>query len=167
MTQQHGDQDIDVQFILGVIAGEGTFYVALQHREDSEWNVSAGPEFTVKMDERDDDLVRRMRSSLGLGSYNTVERPNRTMVQWRISAMDEMLDLVSIIEQNKQFFRYTDKYESYKKWKQAVEIVCSRDNYQFERSEVIRCIELAKRMNKTGSHNKLTESDWKERVADD
>ena len=153
---------IEPSFILGIIAGEGTFNVALQERESARWNVKPTPSFAVKMDDRDSIILRSICDDVGIGRFNQ----SGGMASWQVQSKEETSQLVDWIQEHEGHgFNLTSKYGSFEMWVEAVDI-CGEAYKRLSRGEVLRCIELAKRMNETDSHNDIPELEWKNKVKD-
>jgi hypothetical protein len=150
-------------FVLGVIAGEGTFNVALHHQEErAKHNVRPDPQFAVKMDVRDKNLVKECHESVGLGQYNEYE----DMVYWSISSKEDCKKMVEYVEENANCgFKNTEKWESFKVWRDVVDIV-GEPYKRLSEDEVRTCVTKAKEMNTTYTAER-TEEEWLSLVGGD
>lgn len=153
-------KSIEPSFILGLIAGEGTFNVALQERQSSRWNIKPTPSFAIKMDDRDSIILRSIRDELDIGRFHQ----SGGMASWQVQSKKETKELKKWVKNHEdRGFNLTSKYGSFEMWCEAVEI-CGEAYKRLTREETIRCIELAKRMNETDSHNQISEQEWKNKV---
>lgn len=150
-------KNIDPSFILGLIAGEGSFNVALQEKESSRLNVKPSAMFAIKMDNRDAIVLRVIRDEIDIGKFNQ----SSGMAYWQVQSKGETKELLEWIKKHESHgFNLTSKYGSFEMWEEAVEI-CGEPYKRLTREETMRCIELAKRMNETNSHNQTSEEEWK------
>lgn len=103
------------QFILGFIAGEGSF--SYKSVERGRFNFYIQPEFTLKVKER--EILELILDEIGIG-YNYTD--DNEMTTWRTSSRDEKLQLIEFIDTHAdEMFKSTQKYQSYVKWKELVE----------------------------------------------
>jgi len=127
------------QFILGVIAPEGTFHGAI-----SEWEsgISVTPSFQVRLtSERDSSLVKKMHEETGIGRVEE----NDGMTGWVVSNKQDAQDLVEWVEnRSSALWEASDKSQAFNEWKKMVRLLkgytksdwkkgeSSRDSNQYE-----------------------------------
>ena len=104
------------QFILGLIAGEGSFSFSTQ-TDKGRFGVYIQPSFSLSMYE--EKLVREVHETLGLGHIS--ERSDG-MYALRITSRDERLELIKFVDRNaSELFKASEKYIAYCNWKRMVE----------------------------------------------
>lgn len=107
---------MNAQFILGFIAGEGSF--SFKSVERGRFNFYIQPEFSLNVKER--DVLDHIIEEVGFG-YN-YDLSKNGMSTWRISSREGRLKLIEFIDEHAgPLFKSTKKYESYLKWKELVE----------------------------------------------
>jgi len=106
---------MESSFVLGFIAGEGTFSTESEINDKYRFNLLISPKFQVKVKEV--DVLREMCDSVGIGQVNQYGDYG----VWRVSNNDEFDDLIEWIDNNADSgFRSTHKWASYKKWRKFV-----------------------------------------------
>jgi len=156
----HESRRTKPKLYLGLIAGEGSFYGAPHFNPDRyKHNVKIRAQFSIKMDNRDNEVLQLCHQGVGLGTFYEHDGYG----YWRISSKVDLQDMVDYVEKHAgEGFRSTDKYKSFETWKRIVEIV-GEPYKRLSKDETLRCIELAKDTN-AGSEDHITEEEWKERV---
>lgn len=149
------------KFILGFIAGEGSFHTRLRQNEHSNYGVETSLEFTLLLNDRDSELLEEIHDYIGLGRIRYDD--SRSTVCWKVSSKEDCKDLARFIEENAgDGFVSSEKYQSFKKWRHLlnnVDIMCrsKRGKEKF--------IKEAKEIN--SGNNGLSADEWVERLTDD
>jgi hypothetical protein len=100
---------MDSSFVLGFIAGEGTFSTESEINDKYRFNLLISPKFQVKV--KEEDVVREMRDTVGLGQVNVYGDYG----VWRISSNDEFDELIKWIDRNAD-----NGFSSTHKWRKFV-----------------------------------------------
>jgi len=105
-------------FLLGFIAGEGSFMIEVGAIERRRWNINISPRFSLLVHE--DKILQNLMSQTNLGNVN--KQKKRSM--WNIQSIDECLELCEIIDESScELFEDTNKYEQYKDWKKCLKLI--------------------------------------------
>jgi len=112
------ENDSARDFLLGFIAGEGSFMIEVGAIQRRRWNVNISPRFSLLVHE--DDILQKLCSETDLGNVCTQE--DRSM--WSIKSIDDCLELCKIIDDSDScLFKSTHKYEQYKDWKECLKLI--------------------------------------------
>lgn len=104
-------------FILGFIAGEGSFSTYTVESDSNKFGLQITPHFNLKVDER--EIIEKIHDYMGFG---TTLQDNRGMWSWRVAGKSSRQKLISWIEDNAtEEFKCTSKWESFKKWRTFTE----------------------------------------------
>lgn len=110
-------------FLLGFIAGEGSFMIEVGAVQRRRWNVNISPKFSLLVHE--DEILQNLVSQTNLGNVYTQD--NRS--QWSISSVDGCLELCEIIDNSDcELFENTHKYQQYKDWKKCLNLIESGEH---------------------------------------
>jgi hypothetical protein len=136
-------------FILGFIAGEGSFYVSLMERE-SVGKLRINPSFKLQVAEN--KIIYKIHKELGIG---TVDNYNE-FTNFRVQSTEECIELSKFVDENVDtLFRSTHKYEQYKLWKEVLEIVTepkyNKRLQDIPAEEQKRCVNLAYQIPKSNN----------------
>ncbi len=114
----------DTDFALGLIAGEGSFYIELNKRLDMSHNIGVRPSFALSVRYDDEGMVRFMEDVLGFGEVKVKERSGRNnLVEIRVRRQDSIENLIKWMEGNiTNSFKRTSKYEQYQEWKEIYQL---------------------------------------------
>jgi len=119
-------------FILGMIAGEGSFHIVL------EGPTRLRPKFKMTMHE--DDILRDMCLNLNLGS---VSHDWGDRYSWHVQSKSDVRELRDwVSEKMCDGFKSTDKYRQFKLWSEAVDIFPS-GRVPLSKDERVRLVELS------------------------
>jgi len=101
----------NVGFVLGFIAGEGSFHIKLSEQKGYLY---ARPGFTLSAAEVDADLVREIKELVGLGSI--YERDHE--IRWRFTSREECQKFAEQILSAAEgtLFLESAKYEQFQRW---------------------------------------------------
>lgn len=120
------------QFALGLIAGEGSFYIGLKHRNSGVVNFTA----TFMLEVYEDNVVEVLVEDLGIGEVYS--RDDRDGSIWRITSISDAQELANMVQSSAdKYFKSTRKYEQFKKWHRAVEIASENSRYSDEQKKEI------------------------------
>lgn len=123
---------MDESFILGIIAGEGSFSSALLNQSDT---VYIYPIFQMGMSDVDGEVIERMADDLDIGTVNY----SGGNVGWYVRGQEDVDDLIEFIENTDcEEFELTEKYDQYGRWMELVEKKRASDGSRDEREELIR-----------------------------
>ena len=123
---------MDESFILGLIAGEGSFSSALLNQNDT---VYIYPIFQMGMSDVDQEIIERMSDELDIGTVNN----SGGNAGWFVRGQDDVDDLIEFIEDaDCELFELTEKYGQYERWMKLVEKKRASDGSRDERAELIR-----------------------------
>ncbi len=109
---------MDINYILGLIEGEGCFFYKKYIREQ-KWKEKFYPcnqiqsKFQITMNIRDRKLVENIREKLKIGIVRIKKK--RKIVEFTISNRKELLKLVKIIDSHGGFLGFKNK--QYIEWK--------------------------------------------------
>lgn len=124
---------MDDSFILGLIAGEGSFSSALFSQNDT---VYVYPIFQLKLSDVDCEIVEGLEERFGVG---TVNYDNSGNVGWHVRGADDVDALITFIEESDcKMFEMTAKYKQYLRWLELVEKKRQSDGTDAEKAEMIR-----------------------------
>lgn len=109
-------------FLLGLIAGEGSFYVTMANDQRRKYDVCPGIRFSVTMGFYEQEMLEALQEATGLGSVTTHGKG----FQWTISSRKDCHELNGMIdgwldETDTALFRRSHKYTAYQKWKEILE----------------------------------------------
>lgn len=142
------------EFILGLIAGEGSFHVVLESPSRQR------PKFTMNIHE--DEILDEICEHLDLGG---ISRSDDIRAEWQIQSKAEIVELRDWVEDNMcQGFKQSDKYRQFKLWSEAVDIV-PNDREPIGQDKRKRLVEIAYEIPKSDTRRKSKES-WLEDVSD-
>lgn len=148
------------KFILGFIAGEGSFHARLRENEYSNFGVETSLEFTLLLNERDSELLEDIHTYIGLGRIRYDE--SRGTVCWKISSKEDCKDFARFIEENAgDGFIASEKYESFKKWRHLLHNIDILKRSRMGKEEFIK---KSKEIN--SGDNGLSTTEWIDRLTD-
>jgi hypothetical protein len=133
--------EIDLSFTIGLIAGEGSFFITFMRDDRYAHDVYFVPKMAVSMGEKEEEMLQNQCQLYGLGTINKTQKG----FQWVLSSREECHKLIEIIDEyleqhsDSEFFNAT-KYNAYKNWRTALDLL--RPGRQLTSDEVIRLAEL-------------------------
>lgn len=140
-------------FILGMIAGEGSFHVLMEKPSGGTIDRQR-PIFTMTMYE--DGILQQMCSQLGLGIV-TDDKGSR--FTWRINNKKEVNEMRNwVLDNISNDFKATDKYRQFKLWSEAVDIVPD-DRSPLSKPKRKRLVEISYEIPKSDTKN-LSKEEW-------
>lgn len=148
---------------MGLIAGEGSFFVTFNRDDRYRHDVYFGPKMAISMGEKEQELLENQCQLYGLGTVNTT----RKGFQWVISSRAECRELIELIdkylEQNPSTeFLSAAKHNAYQNWRSALELL--RPGRQLTADEVIELAELRDEINYLSATNSITTGEIEEIV---
>lgn len=127
------------QFVLGLIAGEGSFSAYAGPSESRRFGVQVEIDFSVKM--KEEDVLQSARDFVGLGYISYTG--DYTM--WTVSSNDDVQNLIEWIEeQDLSPFKQTLKHDSYQNWK---EVVQKREDLMKSKEGMKELVQMARSIN--------------------
>lgn len=107
------------QFLMGFIAGEGSFSFATHIRPNtSKYNIYIQPRFSILVHEQ--KIIKQLHKDAGLGKqYDSKETST-----WSIRRNDECLEFAKFVEDVAgDYFRKTNKYKQFSRWYDGVKLM--------------------------------------------
>jgi hypothetical protein len=122
------DETIDstalhIEFALGLIAGEGSFYLTFAKDDRRQYGVTPGIRCEVNMGQFSKPLLQRVADTLNLGRVTDHEAGHT----WTVSSRAECHELHDLIEAHRTTrdsgFPHSSKHAAYQRWQVALEIM--------------------------------------------
>ena len=141
-------------FLLGVIASEGCFYVSVSERGDYKTGIRAHAGFTLNMAVRDAWLVREVYDILAVGSCRDVQFDKEAVsdqTRLHIQAIDDLLEFRDAIDESFDSahpFTNTSKYRAYEIWSDVLDIIAAGNHT--ERDKIVEILDKRDNMPNTG-----------------
>lgn len=108
----------DPSFILGLIAGEGSFSSSVNIDNSRRLNVQAQLQFSVSME--DGDVLESIANDTGIGS---VYHRSDGQSSWKAENYKDRRKIIEFVEEHStDYFEQTRKYEQFTKWRRANEM---------------------------------------------
>ena len=160
-TREHSTADL--AFTMGLIAGEGSFFVNFSRDDRYTHNVYFVPKMSVSMGEKEEEMLRNQCRLYGLGTVN----PTVKGFQWVISSRVECRELIELIDQYLEENRSTEflsaaKHDAYENWRSALELL--RPGRQLTADEVVELAELRDEINYLKAENTIPTEEIKQIV---
>lgn len=137
--------DNDVAFIIGLITGEGSFYITVSKEDRRRFGVGYGARFRMSMGQYSKLMLERVRDSVGIGRVAS----DLKGYDWIISSREECHELSCLIDDHlathDSIFTSTPKFESYQKWTQALKIL--QPGRRLTKQEIITLAHLKDEIN--------------------
>lgn len=152
--------ETDLAYTIGLIAGEGSFFVTFNRDDRYTHDVYFGPKFSISMGEQEEDMLRNQCRLYGLGTVNKSQKG----FQWIISSRVECRELIELINQyleenpSTEFLRAA-KHDAYENWRSALELL--RPGRQLTADEVIKLAELRDEINYVPAANSISTEEIK------
>ena len=159
-TATHEYRDTNLAYTLGLIAGEGSFFITFTRDNRYAHDVYYGPKMAVSMGEKEEKMLQSQQQLYGLGTINQTVKG----AQWVISSREECQQLIEIIDghlaQNSSTpFLSAEKHNAYEKWRSALELL--RPGRQLTADEVIELAELRDEINYVPAANSISTEEIK------
>lgn len=138
------------RFVLGFIAGEGSFHVTLELTGSGY--VVPKPTFSLRVYE--DNILDKIRNHTSVGKV----RDRKNGKAWRAQSISDCKELSDWVDKRAgDMFKSTDKWRQFKLWKEAVEIKLSDGRSSLEEKK--RLIEISYEIPKSDTKSK-TMDEW-------
>lgn len=143
-------------FTLGFIAGEGSFYIAVKHRNSG--NVTFTPAFSLRVAEN--EIIEKLAEEIDIGKV--YDRPDEDKgLTWKVNAVDECLELAEWIAQNSdEYWKATHKHEQFETWREALMLKVGGLETPEDKKEMV---DLSFEIARTNTR-KISKDDWYERI---
>lgn len=139
------NKDTDFEFLLGMIAGEGSFMLTFSEDERRRFGVCYGVRFTISMGQFSQELLETLRDIVDLGRVQKAPKGH----VWRVSSRQECHTLRNRIDSHLEchdsVFPRSQKFESYEKWRQALELL--QPGRRLTKAEIIKLAYLKDEIN--------------------
>ena len=150
----------DLAYTMGLIAGEGSFFVTFNRDDRYSRDVYYGPKMAISMGEKEQELLENQCQLYGLGTVNTTMKG----YQWVISSRAECRELIELIDQYlnqnpSTEFLSAAKHDAYESWRSALELL--RPGRQLTADEVIKLAELRDEINYVPAANSISTEEIK------
>jgi len=119
------DRDVlHTEFALGLIAGEGSFYLTFGKDDRRRFGVTPGIRFQLNMGQYSEPLLKWAADVVDLGRVTD----HNNGYAWTISSREDCHALRSLIDEHvanhESGFKQTPKYSAYQRWIEALDIMC-------------------------------------------
>lgn len=154
---------MNTNFVLGYIAGEGSFGVRIRLNDEMKAGVQLLPWFAVSAVKEDLPVIEHIQSLFG-GSICSVEVDTEYHEQRRlqVGGFKGCREIINLVDSNKGCgFDKIAKGASYGRWKEFIQ------NYETPRNkdEALSLIESAKQINPYGTGGKSID-EWEQEIVD-
>ena len=129
---------INLDWLGGLIDGEGSFSLLISIRPSCKLGVNIRPSFSITLEKKQENLLRRIRDDLNMGEI--YERESRSQIVWAIQKMEDCIKLskiLNVIEMN-------IKRPDFEKWCNGINIIQNGIN---TKEDILKIAELRDRMN--------------------
>ncbi|MCQ4333617.1 LAGLIDADG family homing endonuclease [Natronomonas sp. F2-12] len=152
--------ETDLAYTMGLIAGEGSFFVTFNRDDRYRHDIYYGPKFSISMGEKEAEMLQNQCRIYSLGTVNKSQKG----FQWIISSRAECRELIKLIdqylEQNPSTeFQSAAKHNAYQSWRAALELL--RPGRQLTADEVIELAELRDEINYIRATNSIESEEIK------
>lgn len=153
------------QFILGMMAGEGSFTIKLSKEESFSWKIRPNPRFAITLHESDREVLENMQEYLGVGTLRTKSENQYT---WDVSSIGGIIEIKKFVEENAEDgFMCTEKYESFLRWSKGVDMFKGPGRKtNWTKEKIVKIVNISKGINKTGYKGK-SKKEWMEIIPND
>lgn len=142
-------------FVLGLIAGEGSFHLTFTRDDRRRYDLAYGVRFQMGMGVFAEDTLTTARNMVGVGRV----RETDSGYVWIISNRREAHRLRTIIDNHLAHhdspFVVTSKHRSYQHWTEALELL--RPGHRLSESEIRQLVVLKGEMNRIPDTGRSTE----------
>lgn len=131
IEQQADDIRNPEEFILGLIAGEGSFMVNIHKSDRYSTGLDIRTAVTITLGKDDYSILAMIHHILGVGGLN---KCGDSAVSWKLQSYKDSRMLADWIDGHldESLFQYTRKYRSYKTWKKCLSIIEKGDHMTYE-----------------------------------
>jgi len=156
-------RDTNLAYTMGLIAGEGSFFINFSRDNRYTHDVYYGPKMAISMGQHEEEMLQNQQRLYGLGTVNETVKG----YQWVISSRAECQELVEIIDGFIQHnpntaFLSAEKHNAYVNWRSALELL--RPGRQLTADEVVELAELRDEINYIGATNSIPIDEIRELV---
>ncbi len=138
------DNDFE-KFISGFVAGEGYFYVGTSTQKKR-----VNPAFGIKLSIKDKKILYKIKDYFGCGNIEIRKCMDRNYCRFSVFKIKLLLDvIIPFFDKNPMY--YTQKQNSFEKWKLVINMIGNKEHLTEEGFELIRL--LSKRINEGGKSN--------------
>jgi hypothetical protein len=128
-------------FVLGLIAGEGSFSSNINVSDGRRFGVDVRPTFSLVMS--DESAVK---SCVEITNIGYISQRSNGMWEWRVRKNEEVKNFQNwVIQNSSKYFRSTDKYDTFLRWKTLVDV---RPSMKDSKKGMKNLVYLARRINK-------------------
>jgi hypothetical protein len=150
----------DLAYTIGLIAGEGSFFITFSRDDRYNHNVWYGPKMSVSMGKYSREMLESQQALYGLGTVN--DHPKG--YAWTLSSHSDCHELRQVIDEyierhETTEFVQTPKYQSYQKWSEALKIL--QPGRSLSESEVMELAELREGMNNNQATSHISSEEIK------
>lgn len=103
------------QFVLGLIAGEGCFSINFTRTPSYTYGIQLRQSFTLGMNEENEELVKAISEKLNESEIGTHQDGHIRLEIRRHEAIDSLIEYIESADTTT--FEKSEKYESYRKWR--------------------------------------------------
>ena len=139
-------EKIDVgfeKFISGFVAGEGYFYISATSKY-------VHPAFGIKLSTKDKKILYKIKEYLGCGNIEIRKSMNRDYCRFSVFKIKILLDvIIPLFDRNPMY--YTQKQNSYEKWKVIIHMIEEKEHLTEDGFNIIKL--LSKKINEGGKSN--------------
>jgi hypothetical protein len=139
-------EELTTEFALGIIAGEGSFYVTFAKDDRRRFGVTPGARFQIQMGQFSEPLLRALRDYFELGSVTEHAKG----FHWTVSSRAECHALHDHIETHlsahDSMFEATSKVDAYRRWQEALSIL--RPGVQLTEDDLLKLARLRGSINR-------------------
>ena len=152
-------------YTLGLIAGEGSFFIEFSVDSRYSHGVWCGPKFSMTMGAFAREMLEEQCAMYGLGTVN--EHTQNPSFSWVLSSREDCHALKHLIDEyleryEKPGFVSSPKYRAYQQWCEALEML--QPGKRLTASEVIKVAEIRDGINRVEAQTRLSLDQIKEVV---
>lgn len=140
MSADNQQERLDAKWIVGFVDGEGCFHVGLNKQQKMTVGWQVLPEFRVVQHQRDEVVLKKLKSYFGFGSIN---RNHGDRKEFRVRGSENLNKLIHFFRTNPL---KTSKQESFDIFAEIVEMMNNKEHLNKEGLDKIA--KLASKMNR-------------------
>lgn len=142
-------------YTLGLIAGEGSFFITFVKDDRYRHGLWCGPKFSISMGAYAEEMLQRQRDRYDLGTLNEGHKG----YTWVLSSREDCHALVDYIERylartDAPEFTRTPKFDAYRKWCEGLEIL--QPGVRLSKSDVLDLAEIRDEINYVAASTRYT-----------
>lgn len=136
----------ELGYTLGLIAGEGSFFVTFVEDDRYSHGLWFSPKVAVSMGAKSKEMLEHQCEMYDLGTVN----PSQKGHQWVLSSREDCHQLRRLIDEyldqhEDAAFLRTPKYEAYQSWSDALELL--QPGRSLSKEEVVKLAEIRDEIN--------------------